>query len=237
MSEKSGAKPQKPEGKPQKSEGKAPKSEGKAPKSENKAPKPEEKPQTPDVPATPAEPLPTPRMQLRYREEIVPAMMKEFNYRNVMEVPRIQKIAVNIGLGEAIQNSKALEAAAGDLAIMTGQKAVITKAKKSIAVYKLREGMAIGVKTTMRGRRMWDFVDRVINVVLPRQRDFQGVSADAFDGRGNYSLGLREQLVFPEINYDKVDKIRGLEITIVTTAKSDEEARRLLALMSMPFKR
>jgi large subunit ribosomal protein L5 len=152
-------------------------------------------------------------------------------------VPRIQKIAVNIGLGEAIQNSKALEAAAGDLAIMTGQKAVITKAKKSIAVYKLREGMAIGVKTTLRGRRMWDFLDRVINVVLPRQRDFQGVSADAFDGRGNYSLGLREQLVFPEINYDKVDKIRGLEITVVTTARSDEEARRLLALMSMPFKR
>ena len=230
MSEKSGAKAQKPEGKPQKSEGKPQKSEG-------KSPKPEEKPQTPEVPAGPVEPLPTPRMQSRYREEIVPAMMNEFIYRNVFEVPRIQKIAVNIGLGEAIQNSKALEAAAGDLAIMTGQKAVITKAKKSIAVYKLREGMAIGVKTTLRGRRMWDFLDRVINVVLPRQRDFQGVSADAFDGRGNYSLGLREQLVFPEINYDKVDKIRGLEITIVTTAKSDEEARRLLALMSMPFKR
>ena len=135
------------------------------------------------------------------------------------------------------QNSKALEAAAGDMAIVTGQKAVITKAKKSIATFKLREGMPIGVETTLRGDRMWDFLDRLINIVLPRQRDFQGVSADAFDGRGNYSLGLREQLVFPEINYDKVDKIRGLEVTIVTTAKSDEEARRMLALMSMPFKR
>jgi large subunit ribosomal protein L5 len=180
---------------------------------------------------------PLPRLQERYRQEIVPAMMKEFSYRNVMEVPRVTKIAVNIGLGEALQNNKALEAAAGDLAIMTGQKAVITKAKKSIATYKLREGMPIGVKTTLRGSRMWDFLDRVINIVLPRQRDFQGVSTDAFDGRGNYSLGMREQLVFPEINYDKVDKIRGLEVTIVTTAKTDEEARRLLALMNMPFKR
>jgi large subunit ribosomal protein L5 len=181
--------------------------------------------------------IPVPRMKTRYREEIVPAMMKEFGYRNVMEVPRISKISINIGLGEAIQNSKALEAAAGDMAIVTGQKAVITKAKQSIATYKLREGMAIGVKTTLRGNRMWDFLDRLINIVLPRQRDFQGVSTDAFDGRGNYSLGLREQLVFPEINYDKVDKIRGMEVTVVTTAKTDEEARRLLALMNMPFKR
>ena len=180
---------------------------------------------------------PEPRLRVRYREEIVPALVKEFGYRNVMEVPRITKISVNIGLGEAIQNSKALEAAAGDMAIVTGQKAVITKAKNSIANYKLREGMPIGVMTTLRGERMWDFLDRLINIVLPRQRDFQGVSTDAFDGRGNYSLGLREQLVFPEINYDKVDKIRGMEITIVTTAKSDEEARRLLALMNMPFKR
>jgi large subunit ribosomal protein L5 len=180
---------------------------------------------------------PEPRMRLRYREEIVPALVKEFGYRNVMEVPRITKISVNIGLGEALQNSKALEAAAGDMAIVTGQKAVITKAKRSIANYKLREGMPIGVMTTLRGERMWDFLDRLINIVLPRQRDFQGVSTDAFDGRGNYSLGLREQLVFPEINYDKVDKIRGMEITIVTTAGSDEEARRLLALMNMPFKR
>jgi large subunit ribosomal protein L5 len=180
---------------------------------------------------------PEPRMKIRYREEILPALVKEFGYSNVMQVPRISKISVNIGLGEALQNSKALEAAAGDMAIVTGQKAVITKAKRSIAHFKLREGMPIGVMTTLRGDRMWDFLDRLINIVLPRQRDFQGVSTDAFDGRGNYSLGLREQLVFPEINYDKVDKIRGMEITIVTTAKSDEEARRMLALMSMPFKR
>ena len=186
---------------------------------------------------TQSETRPEPRMKVRYREEIVPALVKEFGYRNVMEVPRITKIAVNIGLGEAIQNSKALEAAAGDMAIVTGQKAVITKAKRSVAHFKLREGMPIGVMTTLRGERMWDFLDRLINIVLPRQRDFQGISTDAFDGRGNYSLGLREQLVFPEINYDKVDKIRGMEITIVTTAKSDEEARRLLALMNMPFKR
>lgn len=180
---------------------------------------------------------PVPRLKTRYKEEIVPALMKEFNYRSVMQVPRIEKISVNIGLGEALQNSKALEAAAGDLAIVTGQKPVITKARRSIANFKLREGMSVGAKVTLRGDRMWDFLDRLISIVLPRQRDFQGISADAFDGRGNYSLGLREQLVFPEINYDKVDKIRGMEITIVTTAVSDEEARRLLALMDMPFKR
>ena len=188
-------------------------------------------------PAATPEARPEPRLKIRYRDEIVPALVKEFNYRNVMEVPRISKISVNIGLGEALQNSKALEAAAGDMATVTGQKAVITKAKHSIANYKLREGMPIGVMTTLRGERMWDFLDRLINIVLPRQRDFQGISTDAFDGRGNYSLGLREQLVFPEINYDKVDKIRGMEITIVTTARTDEEARRLLALMNMPFKR
>lgn len=178
-----------------------------------------------------------PRMRVRYRDEIVPALIKEFDYSNVMQVPRVSKISVNIGLGEALQNSKALEVAAGEMAIVTGQKAVITKAKRSIAQFKLREGVPIGVMTTLRGDRMWDFLDRLINIVLPRQRDFQGVSTDAFDGRGNYSLGLREQLVFPEINYDKVDKIRGMEITIVTTARSDEEARRMLALMNMPFKR
>lgn len=180
---------------------------------------------------------PTPRLKTRYRDEIVPALMKEFNYSSVMQSPCIQKISVNIGMGEALQNSKALEAAAGDLAIVTGQKPVITKARRSIAAFKLREGMSVGVMVTLRGDRMWDFLDRLINIVLPRQRDFQGISADAFDGRGNYSLGLREQLVFPEINYDKVDKIRGMEITIVTTAATDEEARRLLALMDMPFKR
>jgi large subunit ribosomal protein L5 len=178
-----------------------------------------------------------PRLLEQYRQDIVPAMMKEFGYKNVMQVPRIQKISVNIGLGEALQNAKALEAASEDLKIVTGQKPVITKARKSIATYKLREGMSIGAKVTLRGQRMWDFLDRFVNIVLPRQRDFQGVSPDSFDGRGNYSVGLREQLVFPEIIYDKIDKVRGMEITIVTSAQNDEEARRMLALMGMPFKR
>jgi len=178
-----------------------------------------------------------PRMKELYQNQIVPSLMKEFGYKNVMQVPRIKKISVNIGLGEALQNNKAIEAAVGDLTIMTGQKPVVTKARKSIAVFKLREGMPIGAMVTLRGTRMWDFLDRLINVVLPRQRDFQGVSADSFDGRGNYSIGLREQLVFPEIEYDKIDKVRGMEITIVTSAQSDNEARRMLALMSMPFKR
>ena len=190
-----------------------------------------------DVPEVPTGPLPMPRMQERYRNEIVPALMKEFGYDNVMMVPRLTKISVNIGLGEAIQNSKAIDAATGDLVLVTGQKPVVTKARLSIAVYKLREGMPIGVMVTLRGRRMWDFLDRLINIVLPRQRDFQGVSPDSFDGRGNYSIGLREQLVFPEIDYDKVDKVRGMEITIVTTANTDEESRRMLALFDMPFKR
>lgn len=178
-----------------------------------------------------------PRLKTRYQEEIVSAMMTEFGYSNRMQVPRVEKIVVNIGLGEALQNSKAIEAATGDLGIITGQKAIVTKARKSIATYKLREGMPIGAKVTMRGNRMWDFLDRLISVVLPRQRDFQGISPDSFDGRGNYSLGLREQLVFPEIDYDSIDKIRGMEITIVTTAQTDEEARRMLALMNMPFRR
>lgn len=178
-----------------------------------------------------------PRMKELYQNQIVPSLMKEFGYKNVMQVPRIKKISVNIGLGEALQNNKAIEAAVGDLTIIAGQKPVVTKARKSIAVFKLREGMPIGVMVTLRGTRMWDFLDRLINVVLPRQRDFQGVSADSFDGRGNYSIGLREQLVFPEIEYDKIDKVRGMEITIVTSAQSDNEARRMLALMSMPFKR
>ena len=163
--------------------------------------------------------------------------MKEFGYKNVMQVPSIKKISINIGLGEALQNNKAVEAAVGDLTIIAGQKPVVTKARKSIAIFKLREGMPIGAMVTLRGTRMWDFLDRLINVVLPRQRDFQGVSPDSFDGRGNYSIGLREQLVFPEIEYDKIDKVRGMEITIVTSAQSDNEARRMLALMSMPFKR
>lgn len=181
------------------------------------------------------EAVPVPRLKTRYQSDIVPALVKEFSYDNVMQVPRVTKIAINIGLGESLQNSKAIEAATGDLAIIAGQKPVVTKARKSIAVFKLREGMPIGAMVTLRGNRMWDFLDRLINVVLPRQRDFQGISPDSFDGRGNYSLGLREQLVFPEIDYDKVDKIRGMEITIVTTANTDEESRRMLALMDMPF--
>jgi large subunit ribosomal protein L5 len=178
-----------------------------------------------------------PRLKEQYRQEIAPALMKEFGYKNVMQVPRLEKISVNIGLGEALQNAKALEAATEDLRTITGQKPVITKARKSIATFKLREGMSIGAKVTLRGNRMWDFLDRLINIVLPRQRDFQGVSPDSFDGRGNYSVGLREQLAFPEIVYDKVDKVRGLEVTIVSSAHTDEEARRLLALMGMPFRR
>jgi large subunit ribosomal protein L5 len=174
---------------------------------------------------------------VRYEQEILPAMMKEFGYKNVMQVPRISKISVNIGLGEALQNSKAIEAATRDLTIIVGQKPVVTRAKKSIATYKLREGMPIGVMVTLRGRRMWEFLDRLINMALPGQRDFRGISPDAFDGRGNYTLGLREQLIFPEINYDEVDKVRGMEVTIVTSANSDEEARRLLSLMDMPFQR
>ena len=178
-----------------------------------------------------------PRLKARYQDELVPAMMKELSYTNIMQVPRLEKVSVNVGLGEAIQNSKAIEAASKDLTTVTGQKPVVTKARVSIAVYKLREGMPIGAKVTLRGNRMWDFMDRIINVVLPRQRDFQGISPDSFDGRGNYTIGLREQLVFPEIDYDEIDKIRGMEVTIVTTAKTDEEARRLLALMDMPFRR
>jgi large subunit ribosomal protein L5 len=183
------------------------------------------------------QPVPVPRMKERYQQEIVPAMIKEFGYSNVMQAPRLVKVSVNVGLGEALQNSKAIEAAVGDLTIITGQKPVVTKARRSVAAYKLREGMPIGAMVTLRGNRMWDFIDRLINIVLPRQRDFQGISPDSFDGRGNYSIGLREQLVFPEIDYDKVDKVRGMEITIVTTAETDEEARRLLAMMDMPFKR
>jgi large subunit ribosomal protein L5 len=177
------------------------------------------------------------RLKDRYREEIVPALMEEFGYRNVMEVPRLQKIVVNVGLGEALQDVKALDAAARDIATITGQKPIVTRARKSIASFKLREGNPIGVKVTLRGNRMYDFLDRMCNIALPRRRDFRGVSPDSFDGRGNYSLGFREQLVWPEIDYDSIDKIRGMEVTIVTTAKNDEEARRLLQLLGMPFGR
>ncbi len=173
----------------------------------------------------------------RYQNEVVPALMKELNLTNVMEVPRINKVVVNIGLGEALDNPKSLEAASGDLMKITGQKPVITKARRSIAAFKLREGRAIGAMVTLRGERMWSFLDRVMNIVLPRVRDFRGVSADAFDGRGNYTLGLREQIIFPEIEYDKVDKVRGLEITIVTTARTDDQAAALLQLLGMPFRK
>lgn len=177
-----------------------------------------------------------PRLLTRYRTEVVPAMRKEFGYPNVMRVPRIEKVVLNIGLGEALQNAKALDAASNDLATIAGQKPVITKAKRSIAAFKLREGNAIGVTVTLRQERMWSFLDRLVSIALPRQRDFRGVSPDSFDGRGNYSLGLREQLVWPEINYDKVDKVRGMAITIITTARTDEEGHRLLQLMGMPFR-
>jgi len=178
-----------------------------------------------------------PRLKDRYRKGIVPALMEEFGYRNVMEVPRLQKIVVNVGLGEALQDIKALDAATRDIATITGQKPIITRARRSIAGFKLREGNPIGVKVTLRGNRMYDFLDRMCNVALPRRRDFRGVSPDSFDGRGNYTLGFREQLVWPEIDYDSIDKIRGMEVTIVTTAKTDEEARRLLQLFGMPFAR
>jgi large subunit ribosomal protein L5 len=176
-----------------------------------------------------------PRLKDQYRDEIVPAMVKRFSYKNIMEVPRLEKIVVNIGLGEALQNAKALDAATNDLAQITGQKPVVTRARKSIANFKLRAGNPIGAKVTLRHERMYSFLDRLVGVALPRQRDFQGVPRSAFDGRGNYTLGLREQLLFLEIDYDKIDKIRGLEVTIVTTARSDEEARYLLQLFGMPF--
>ncbi len=178
-----------------------------------------------------------PRLKDRYKTEMVPALMQEFGYRNVMEVPRLEKIVVNVGLGEALENVKALDAAAKDVSTITGQKPIITRAKKSIAVFRLREGNPIGVKVTLRGNRMYDFLDRLCNAALPRQRDFRGVSPDAFDGRGNYTLGLREQLLWPEIDYDSIDKVRGMEVTMVTTAQTDEEGRRLLQLLGMPFKR
>lgn len=178
-----------------------------------------------------------PRMKDKYKTEVAPALMKDFAFENVMQVPTIKKIVVNVGLGEALQNSKFLDAAVGDIIKITGQRPVITKARKSIAVYKLREGNPIGVKVTLRGSRMWDFLDRLISIALPRQRDFRGISPDSFDGRGNYTVGMREQLVWPEINYDEIDKVRGMEISIVTSANTDDEGRQLLSLLGMPFKK
>lgn len=177
------------------------------------------------------------RLKEKYLQEVVPALKKEFNYANPMQVPTIHKVVVNIGMGEVIQNAKAMDAAVADLSTITGQRPVITRAKRSVAAFKLREGMQIGCMVTLRGDRMYQFLDKLINVALPRLRDFQGISPEAFDGRGNYTLGLREQLVFPEIDYDKVDKVRGMEVSVVTTARTDEEGRRLLKLMGMPFKK
>ena len=171
-----------------------------------------------------------------FKKEITPKLMDKFQYKNVMQVPSVDKIIINIGVGEAIQNPKALDAAVSDLSIISGQKPIITKAKKSIAGFKLREGMPIGCKVTLRGERMYQFLDKLINIVLPRVRDFRGISPQAFDGRGNYSLGIKEQTIFPEIEYDKIDKIRGMEVVIVTTSKNDEEARELLKSMGMPFR-
>jgi large subunit ribosomal protein L5 len=173
----------------------------------------------------------------RYQNEVVPALMKTLDLSNIMEVPHVEKVVVNIGLGEALDNAKALDAAVVDLTTITGQKPIVTKARKSIANFKLREGRAIGAKVTLRGDRMWSFLDRMMNIALPRVRDFRGVSADSFDGRGNYTLGLREQLVFPEIEYDKIDKLRGLEVTIVTSARNDDHGRQLLRLLGMPFRK
>jgi large subunit ribosomal protein L5 len=175
------------------------------------------------------------RLLERYRKDVVPAMEREFGYKNVMRVPRVEKVVLNIGMGEALQNAKSLDFATADLTTIAGQRPVITKAKRSIAAFKLREGNSIGVMVTLRSFRMWSFLDRLMSVALPRQRDFHGVSPDSFDGRGNYNLGLREQLVWPEISYDKIDRMRGMSITIVTTARTDEEGRRLLQLLGMPF--
>ena len=176
------------------------------------------------------------RLYETYKSEIVPKLMEKFQYKNVMQVPRVERVVINIGVGEAIQNPKALDGAVNDLTIISAQKPVVTRAKKSIAGFKLREGMAIGCKVTLRGERMYNFLDKLINLSLPRVRDFRGVSPQAFDGRGNYSLGIKEQTIFPEIEYDKIDKIRGLEVVIVTTSKTDEEARELLRHMGMPFR-
>ena len=175
------------------------------------------------------------RLKEQYKNEIVDAMIKKFGYKNVMEVPKLEKIVVNMGVGEARENAKLLDSAIADMELITGQKAVATKAKKSVANFKIREGMAIGCKTTLRGEKMYEFADRLINLALPRVRDFRGVNPNAFDGRGNYALGIREQLIFPEVEYDKIDKVRGMDIIFVTSARTDEEARELLRLFNMPF--
>ncbi len=176
-------------------------------------------------------------MQAQYNEDIVPVLLKEFNYANVMQVPKISKVVINVGVGESLVNAKAIDATVKDITEITGQKPIVTRSKKAIAAFKLREDRPIGVKVTLRNERMWSFLTRLIHIALPRTRDFQGVSLNSFDGRGNYTLGLREQLIFPEIDYDKIDKIRGMEVSIVTTAQTDEEARKLLTELGMPFER
>ncbi|MCL2004067.1 MAG: 50S ribosomal protein L5 [Oscillospiraceae bacterium] len=178
-----------------------------------------------------------PRLKERYKKEVAPAMMKKFAYKSVMQIPTLEKIIINVGCGDARDNSKILDAVAGDLSQITGQKAVVTRARKSVANFKVRTGMPVGVKVTLRGARMWEFIDRLLNVALPRVRDFRGINPSAFDGRGNYALGLKEQLIFPEIIYDKIDKIRGMDVVICTTAQTDEEALELLTLLGAPFAR
>ena len=203
-----------------------------APKQDRKQPK---RPEADKGPGTRSEA--PPRLLIAYRDTVVPQMTKEFDYGNAMEVPRLSKIVVNIGIGEAKDSDKALDAAVGDVVTITGQKPALIKARKSVAAFKLRAGQTVGIKATLRGRRMWYFLDKLLNIALPRIRDFRGVSPDGFDGRGNYSLGLREQVMFPEIDYDKIDKLRGLEVSIVTTARADDEARSLLTRLGMPFRK
>ena len=177
-----------------------------------------------------------PRLRNKYKDEIIPQLMKDFGFKNVMQVPKLERIVVNMGLGEAVQNAKLVESAAEELKAITGRKPVVTRAKKSIAGFKLREGMPIGVMVTLRGEQMYDFLDRLVSIALPRTRDFKGISPKAFDGRGNYTLGIREQIVFPEINYDKIDRIKGMNVTLVTTAETDEQGRALLKSLGMPFR-
>ena len=198
---------------------------------------PQQAPATEQPAARNGQPAEKPRLRQRYERDVVPALVRDFNYQNPMQVPRLAKVSVNIGVGEAIANAKALDAAVRDVGIITGQKPIVKKARKSIAQFKLREGQNVGVTVTLRGERMWEFLDRLMNAALPRTRDFRGVPGRSFDGRGNFTLGLREQLIFPEISYDQVDKARGLEVSIVTTARTDQEARRLLELLGMPFQR
>ncbi len=190
-----------------------------------------------ELPPPPTGPRPAPRLRIRYDDEVRPALMTEFNYANPMQAPKVEKVTLNIGMGEALTNSQAMDNAVGDLETITGQKVVVTKAKKSIANFKVREGYPIGCMVTLRGARMYDFLDKLFSIALPRVRDFSGVNPDAFDGRGNYNLGLREQIIFPEIEYDRVDRVRGMEVAIVTSARTDQEGRRLLQLMGMPFQR